>query len=245
MTIDMKSYAGENLDSPAPVDQNSYQQEMQDSPLGIAQDQEQAPPASMAEAQPVDEKFASFREEVDRIKAEREEERRTIQLQLDMLRANQAQPARQEQAPRKFLDGMGDTDIPNVGEIRREWEARESAYQSKISELEFAQYHPDYAETLDKHLAPLVKNKPILAEVIRHSPNPAQAAYEIGQLAKGAIPNTPHPTQKSMNAQRIVDNARKPGTLSQTGGQGALSKADYYASMSDQEFAKFASQHFD
>lgn len=245
MTIDMQSYQGEILDQAPSVDQNSYQQEAQDAPLGMAQVQEAVAPAPMAEAPPQDQKFAGIREEVDRIKADREEERRTIQLQLDMLRANQAQP-RQEQAQRKFLDGMGDSDIPNVGEIRKEWEARESAYQSKISELEFAQYHPDYAETLDKHLAPLVKNKPILAEVIRNSPNPAMAAYEIGQLAKGAISNTPPiQTQKSINAQRIVDNARKPGTLSQTGGQGALSKADYYANMSDTEFAKFASQHFD
>jgi len=48
-----------------------------------------------------------------------------------------------------------------------------------------------------------------------------------------------------MNAQRIVENARKPATLSQAGGQSVLSKADYYATMSDAEFMKMANQHLE
>jgi hypothetical protein len=52
-------------------------------------------------------------------------------------------------------------------------------------------------------------------------------------------------TTRSENAQRIVENAKKPGTLSQAGGQGALSKADYYASMSDQEFMRMASRNLE
>ena len=52
-------------------------------------------------------------------------------------------------------------------------------------------------------------------------------------------------TQKSENAQRIVENARKPGTLSQGGGQAALSKADYFASMSDAEFMKMATRNLE
>jgi hypothetical protein len=55
----------------------------------------------------------------------------------------------------------------------------------------------------------------------------------------------PQPSQQSMNAQRIVENARKPGTLAQAGGQSALSKADYFATMSDAEFMKMASKHLD
>ena len=50
---------------------------------------------------------------------------------------------------------------------------------------------------------------------------------------------------RNENAQRIVENAKKPGTLSQAGGQGALSKADYFASMSDQEFMRMASKNLE
>ena len=62
------------------------------------------------------------------------------------------------------------------------------------------------------------------------------------QIQAQTQPQTP---QKSENAQRIVDNSKKPGTLSQAGGQAALSKADYFASMSDAEFMKMANRNLD
>jgi hypothetical protein len=52
-------------------------------------------------------------------------------------------------------------------------------------------------------------------------------------------------TTRNENAQRIVDNSKKPGTLSQAGGQSTLSKADYFASMSDQEFMKMATRNLE
>jgi len=52
-------------------------------------------------------------------------------------------------------------------------------------------------------------------------------------------------TQKSTIAEKIVENSRKPGTLSSAGGQSVLSKADYYASMSDKQFAEFASKNLE
>jgi hypothetical protein len=55
----------------------------------------------------------------------------------------------------------------------------------------------------------------------------------------------PTPQPKNENAQRMVDNARKPGTLSQAGGQSVLSKADYFATMSDAEFMRMASKNLE
>lgn len=252
--IDMKSYAGANNDSAAAsqtavVDSNSYQQESE-YPVQFEGEQPapaQSTPEASPEVNPQAEHFRALREEVDRIKTEKEAEKREYQLQLDMLRANidrQSRPAPQPTHEKQFLDGMKEDDIPNVGELRREWAHKEAAYQSRLEELQVAQQYPDYAEVLQKYVAPLITQKPYLAEGIRNSPNSALMAYEMGKMAQQAQGNKTVET-RSENAQRIVENAKKPGTLSQAGGQGALSKADFYASMSDQEFMRFAGKNLE
>jgi len=209
-----------------------------------------------AEAEPQqgdkDLNFQAFREEikqkiseVEQLKAQREADRREFQLQMDLLKANLGQQHQQAPKQRRVFDGMNDDDVLNVAEMRRELEARESGYESRIQELEFQQTHPDYAEVLNKHLTPLIQQKPHLARAIETSQNPAAFAYELGLLARGQQPVQQPQTQPSDIAQKIVENARKPATLAQAGGQSVLSKADYYATMSDQEFMKFASKNLE
>lgn len=251
--IDMKSYAGEKNDSAAEnqqtVDTNSYSQGAEEYPVNLESNEEQQvsqPPPEQPSANPQSEHFRALREEVDRIKAEREAEKREHQLQLDLLRANMVpqQQAPQQSRERKFLDGMKEDDIPNVGELRREWDQKESMYQARLEELQFAQSHPDYAEVLEKFVAPLVKQKPHLARGIQASDHPSLMAYELGKMYQQTQERR-EATTVSENAQRIVENAKKPGTLSQAGGQSALSQADYYASMSDREFMKFAGKNLE
>ena len=65
-------------------------------------------------------------------------------------------------------------------------------------------------------------------------------------MARGVQPQAEKPrgTDPAVKAQRIVENANKPGTLSSArGGQPSLSKADYYASMSDAEFSKMVEKN--
>lgn len=263
--FDMKDYSGEIDDSaavsPQVVDTNSYQKEVNEEFSAPEMPQASEPKPEVPVPNQVEEhlskqdlNFKALREEVDRIKAERESERRDHQLQLDMLRANAQRQPESAPAPKMF-DGMEETDVPNVREIRRAWDQRETEYQSRIEELQVAQAHPDYAEVIEKFALPLVKQKPHLAEGIQGARNKALFAYELGKMAQQmqqvqqsvqqAPPPVAPPPQKSADAQRMVDNARKPGTLSQAGGQGALSKADYYASMSDQEFLKMAGSYLD
>lgn len=246
--IDMKSFAGASSEPAAavqPVDTNSYQEEVRESPLEAPKMDEPVATEAAEEPSKQELNFRALTQEVDRMKAERESEKREYQLQLDMLRANLEQRNRPEPAhERKFLDGMKEEDIPNVGELRKEWEQKESMYQSRLEELQVAQQHSDYAEVMEKYLAPLVKQKPYLAEGIQGARNKAQYAYELAKMAQ-QIQEQQVVTTKSENAQRIVENSKKPGTLSQAGGQGALSKADYFASMSDQEFMKMASRNLE
>lgn len=245
--IDMESFSGASSEPAAAVQQvdtNSYLQEPSEYPVE-KELLEQPVKSDVVEDHSKQElNFRALTQEVDRMKAERETEKKEYQLQLDMLRANMAQKDQPVQQERKFLDGMKDDDVPSVGELRKEWEQKESMYQSRLEELQVSQMHPDYAEVMEKYLAPLVKQKPYLAEGIQGARNKAQYAYELAKMAQ-QIQDHQVVTTKSENAQRIVDNSRKPGTLSQAGGQGALSKADYFASMSDQEFMKMASRNLE
>lgn len=256
MTIDMKNFAGELSDPAAGghVGSNSYQTESQSDEFPVHQDllspvEEQQPQESPAMASPeaIQEpsrqelNFAALREEVDRIKAERDEFRQN----LDLLRANVQQQA-PKQEPKKFLDGLSDNDVPNVAEIRSAFEQREAEYQMRLEELQVQQNYSDYAEVLEKYTAPLLRQKPHLAEGILGSKNKALFAYELGKMAQGQQKmETPHPqaTPPSQIAKRIIENSKKPATLAQAGGQTVLGQADYYANMSDNEFLSMAAKN--
>jgi hypothetical protein len=268
MTIDMKDYAGE-LDSPAAVEQqpsNSYIRNEQEYP--VLPSDTKAPEApvearaeSVVDQVPVQEEsqalnFKALSESVERLKAEREAEKREHQLQLDMLRANLVQRNTQQDQPkpRKMFDGMEDGEIPNVGELRQAWNEREVAYNEKIEELQVASNYPDYAEVLTKHGKRLAETDPVFLQGLRGAENKALFAYQYAkreqrfQELEAQVSNNkaPNPlSTPSNNAQKIVDNARKPGTLAQAGGQSVLSKADYFETMSDAEFMKYAGKHLE
>lgn len=251
--IDMQNFAGASTD-PAAVDQvvdtNSYHQGEEDYPVNTAlmeQPKEAQEPEKLA-SNPQAENFRALREEIDRIKVEREAEKRDHQVQLEMLRANiahQQQPQRpQEQRSNRMFDGMKDDDVPNVAELRTEWSRKEADYQARLEELQVQQMYPDYTEVIEKFALPLVKQKPYLAEGIQGASNKALFAYELGKMAQ-QIQGQKVEVTRNQNAERIVENSKKPGTLSQAGGQAALSKADYFASMSDQEFMKMATRNLE
>lgn len=259
--IDMKNFMGAPTEPAATVqpDTNSYQNEVQEDvfvlpsePSQAVEPQVTAPAPAEPQMTMQEQNFKALREEVDRIKAERENERREYSQNLDMLKANMTQNMPRPEKPKMFGD-MKDDDIPNVGELRNAWNQKEQEYQARIEELQVAQQHSDYAEVVEKFALPLVKNKPHLAQGILGAENKALFIYELGKMAQQLqsaqqAPPTPQPPPqaiKSSQAERIVENARKPGTLSGAGGQGTLSKADYYATMSDAEFMKLASKNLE
>ena len=251
--IDIRSLTGADFDSAAgnhQAETNSYHQEADDYPVQQELlDVTPEPAAATPDQNPQAEHFRALREEVDRMKAERDSERKDYQNQLEMLRDNlERKHAPEERQERRFLEGLRDDEVPNVAELRQEWEQREASYVARLEELQVAQMHPDYAEVIEKFALPLVKQKPHLAEGIQGARNKALFAYELGKMAQQMqqTPSAPSAQpQVNENAQRMVENSRKPGTLSQAGGQGALSKADYFATMSDQEFMRMASRNLE
>lgn len=187
--------------------------------------------------------------EIERIRSEKDTEKRVYEQNIELFRANIAHQApREPQKNESMFGGMDKSEVPTVAEIEAAWSKRESGYRERLEELQVTQTHSDYAEVLEKHLTPLIKEKPHLASLIQRADNKALAAYELGKMYQQL--NTPKPvsapqqvTPPAQAAQRMVENARKPGTLSSAGGQGALSKAEYFATMSDKEFMELAGKH--
>lgn len=243
--IDMQTYTGDLEPAAGVQDQvsNSYLHEQQGEEF-LLQNTD-TPPDEVAQPSKQELNFRALTQEVDKIKQERDIERKALQEQIDMLRANAAPQVHEPVRQRRMFEDMKDDDIPNVSELRHEWEAREQQYQQRIEEMEVAHSNPDYFEVMDRYTKPLLQQKPHLVQGILGAQNKALFAYELGKMAQQIHSTPPAQTQTSPAAQRIVENARKPGTLAQAGGQSVLSKADYYATMSDQEFMRIAGRNLE
>lgn len=256
--IDMKSYAGASNDSAAEGQyvQDSNVVNVHEEAVGNPQERAVQQSAPVEEPSRQELNFRALTGEVERIKAERETERREYQLNLELMKANMAPRAAEPppQAPRKMFEGMEDNDLPTTAQIRQEWSERENQYQNRlneyqgtIQEMQVALSNPDYVDVVTKYATPLIKNDPILAQGVNGAENKALYVYRLGKLAQQMEQNKAQAPVQQVNpqAQRIVENSRKPGNLGSAGGQSALSQADYFASMSDQEFMKYASRNLE
>lgn len=182
--------------------------------------------------------FRALREELAQIK----EDRDRLRDDFEGLRRQQVQ--RQPEPPRKrAIDEINSDDLVTGAQFKQAMAEREAEYQLMLGELQVKSQNPDYDEVTAKYGVPLIEKEPDLAQGFLASNNKAAYLYKLGKMAMMAEqrqapePVIQAPQQPSRDAQRIVENASKPGTLSNAvGGSGSLSKADYYATMSDAEF---------
>ena len=194
--------------------------------------------------------FRALRDSMAELKAEREAERARYQRELDDLRTQmQHQAPKQEQ--KRALDDQSDDDLLTVGKYRQTVREMQEQHQQELQALRIEQeemkarvQYSDYDEVMEKYSIPLLKNNRDFARAFQASDNKANFAYELGKMVmyrdQASQPaQAPVEPQPNMKAQRIVDNARKPGTLSSArGGQPSISKADYWASCSEADFQK-------
>lgn len=189
--------------------------------------------------------FRALREELAQIK----EDRDRLRGDFEDLRRNQVQ--RQPEPPRKrAIDDINSDDLITGAQLKQAMAEREAEYQLMLGELQVKSQYSDYDEVTAKYGVPLIEKEPDLAQGFLAAPNKAAYLYKIGKLAMNADrqpePVMQAPAQPSRDAQRIVANASKPGTLSNAvGGAGNLSKADYYATMSDAEFTAFMNKNLE
>jgi hypothetical protein len=172
--------------------------------------------------------FKRFREEIDYVKRDRDE----LRQQLELLRRNQAPQEQKRLVPEKDED-----DYVSIREFEQVLEQREKNYAERLTELQFAQSHPDYNEVLEKYTKPLINEKPHLWEGINSASNKALYAYELGMMAKSLKEQQDHNPQVQ-KAKAMVANSRKPQTLSGAGGSTPLTNVTDYANMPTDDFMK-------
>lgn len=183
--------------------------------------------------------FRALREEVARMKEERE----YWKGQAD---AYSKIPVRQEPTQQDVLSALDWDDSKDVKKafdaIRSENVRLREEIKDALTAIETKTQRQDWNKMVTQHVPQLTSTNPIFAEMIQKVSNPYEAAYLLAELNAKATQNQ-NVGQSQNNGQRAIANANKPQTLASIGGQGQLSSADYYASMSDEDFMKIAARN--
>lgn len=186
--------------------------------------------------------FRALREEASKLKEEREYWKGQAEAYS---RQNQRPPEREEHKDLE-IDWEDSQGVKMAWEsLRRENENLRREIKDAISAVETKAQHSDWNNMVTQHVPQLTSKNPIFAEMIQKASNPYEAAYLLAELNAKASQTAPaqQPSYPSENGQRAMMNAQKPQTLSSIGGRGNLSSADYYATMSDEDFMKIAAKN--
>jgi hypothetical protein len=203
--------------------------------MGVKQELEVAGQAQMS---PKELNFEALRGEVAKMKEEREYWK------------GQAEAfSKQPQAPQKDdpTSTWDESDWGEAGNVRKAFEMVKEEnqrlrdeFKDQLSAVQAKSQYSDWNNMVTKHVPELTSKNPIFAEMIKNASNPYEAAYLLAELnAK----TQQQQTLPSDNAQRAIANAQKPQSINTIGGNGTLSSADYYASMSDEDFMKIAGRN--
>jgi len=166
-----------------------------------------------------------------------EDELRMIKEHLALSQVKQSTPQKQKDE----FEGLEDGDVMTVGEFKKLSGNMANQFKMTIEELKMAQKHPDYQEVITKYLPDVLKQNPGLQSTLQKTQD-----YELAYfLAKNSdsYRNEKKQSKKSADAQRIVENANKAGSLSSMGSTSPISQAKRWKDMSDDEFKQAVSRH--
>lgn len=207
----------------------------------VAENQQQQAVRDFADPQPLTSQelnFKALRDEVSKAIQEREYWRG---------KAEQTQSAKPPEPPKH--DPLSDIDSEDwakgkavkeaVLDLREENRKLRAEMADQLAAMQVRSQYSDWKDMVTKHVPELTSTNPIFAEMIDRSSNPYEAAYLLARLNAGGQ-QQPQQPQTNPNAQRALANSQKPASPSTVGGQATLSAADYYASMSDDDFMKMA-----
>jgi hypothetical protein len=205
--------------------------------MGVKQDLEVAGQGQLSQKEM---NFEALRGEVSKMKEERE----YWKGQAEAF-AKAPHPAQQQQDdPTSKWD---DSDWGDSSNVRKAFElAREennklrNEFRDQLAAVNAKSQYADWNNMVTKHVPQLTSKNPIFAEMIQNASNPYEAAYLLAELNAKTQAQQP---QYNGDAQRAIANAQKPQSINSIGGTGTLSSADYYASMSDDDFMKIAGRN--
>lgn len=166
----------------------------------------------------------------------------TLQDQVALYQANTGQ--RQQETPQNQPEGPADDDLMTHGEFKNLLNAEASKISGAIGEIRMMQENSDYTTIIKEHLPNVLKNSPALQQAIRTSSNPYVLAYSLGKTDPAYIKKVNeqnlnkggNASQQQADAQKIIDNAQKPGSASlASGAGGGISGASLYENMTDDQ----------
>lgn len=196
---------------------------------------EVAAPAQMSDKEM---NFRALREEASKLKAESEYWRG----QAEAFSRSQREPEVQQQDAYAALDWDDSRDIQKAfTQLRHENESLKGEIRDQLAAVNAKSQYQDWDNLVHQHVPQLTSKNPMFAEMIRNASNPYEAAYLLAQLNDKAAQRLP--AHETSNGDRAIANAKKPGSPSSIGGRGQLSAADYYATMSDDDFMKIAARN--
>lgn len=248
MELDMSRPGSELFPEPAqPSQYNSYTDENVGHAVGDPLNtgaQTTLDDAGQGQLSEQQQNFRALRDEVAKMKSERE-------YWKGQAEAYSKIPARQpESAPEPKEDALNALDLDDSRDVRKAFDAiRQENIQLRteikdaLTAIETKSQRQDWNSMVTQHVPQLTSTNPIFAEMIKNSSNPYEAAYLLAELNSKASQPQQVQANNPMNGVRAMQNASKPQTLASVGGQGQLSAADYYASMSDEDFMKIASRN--
>lgn len=161
-----------------------------------------------------------------------QDELKMIKDHIALLQSNQQSTPKE--VPKDELDGLDDGDVLTVGEAKKFLSKMNKQYEISIEELKMTQKYPDYQEVITKYLPDVLKQNPGLKNSLQKTQDYELAYY----LAKNSdnYRGEKKKSQKSVDAQRIVENSQKAGSLSSMGQTSPISEAKRYKDMPDKEF---------
>ncbi|MCK5612903.1 hypothetical protein KAR91_64110, partial [Candidatus Pacearchaeota archaeon] len=134
-----------------------------------------------------------------------------MQDHLELIKANQSQRPKESE-----FGELKDDDILTVGEAKKHLSRLRNDYQMSVEELKMQQTFPDYEETVRKYLPDVLKEDPDLRVEIENAKNPYKLAYTLAKRSTQSIQEKAKNT-KSETADRIIENSKRPGSLSAVG----------------------------
>lgn len=165
-----------------------------------------------------------------------QEQLRMMQDHVELLRVN----AMQQKAPQPE-DNLSDEDVLTVGQAKKFVSQLNQQHKAEVEELKMATQYPDYAETVKKYLPEVIKENPELRDVIMAAPNPFKTAYILAKKSDTYLKD--RGVQKSPEAQKIVQQQQRAGSLSSTGSATPASAVGSWKNMSDKDFMNHVSKH--
>lgn len=239
--LDMSRPGAELFQESTQSNYNSY---------GVTQDQFADDPLNTGVKSPYDDaghmqsskemNFQALREETAKFKEQSEYWRGKAEAYSQAPKT--LEPARPKEADYSSLDWSDGGDVRKAFEsLKTENERIRFEFQDQLAAVQMKAKHQDWDNMVTQHVPQLTSKNPIFAEMIKNSSNPYEAAYLLSELNSKA--SNPQQDQYNSNGHRAQENARKPIPPTAIGGQGSLSKADYYASLSDEDFMKIAGKN--